>query len=292
MTPVSKNRIAAVLVATQIVISATYLMAKLALREFSPFSLGVFRFLISGAAFLALLKTNGRSLFPPVSDRRAFLLLAFLAVPLNQGLFLYGMKYSPTAHGALLYATTPIMVLCLSCLFLGERPTALKITGIAMGFAGIVLVLFDKGLHLSARTLKGDLLLVVAVLTWAVYTILSKKLLKKYSPLEVTGYALSVGSLMFLPIGLLSVIKQDYGNLTTTGLGSLLYLSLMTSVLGYLVWSWGLSKLEASKVSVFSNIQPIMAALLGWLFLGEPVTMRFALGAIVAIAGVVLTEQG
>jgi drug/metabolite transporter (DMT)-like permease len=292
MTPVSKNRIAAVLVATQIVISATYLMAKLALREFSPFSLGVFRFLISGAAFLALLKTNGRSLFPPVSDRRAFLLLAFLAVPLNQGLFLYGMKYSPTAHGALLYATTPIMVLCLSCLFLGERPTALKIMGIAMGFAGIVLVLFDKGLHLSARTLKGDLLLVVAVLTWAVYTILSKKLLKKYSPLEVTGYALSVGSLMFLPIGLLSVIKQDYGNLTTTGLGSLLYLSLMTSVLGYLVWSWGLSKLEASKVSVFSNIQPIMAALLGWVFLGEPVTIRFALGAVVAIAGVVLTEQG
>jgi drug/metabolite transporter (DMT)-like permease len=292
MNNTPKNRIAAVLVATQIVISATYLMAKLALREFSPLSLGVFRFLLTGAVFLLLLGIKRRPLLPPAGDRAGFLLLAFLAVPLNQGLFLYGMKYSPTAHGALLYATTPIMVLCLSCLFLGERPTLPKITGILMGFAGIVLVLFDKGLQLSARTLKGDLLLLVAVLTWAVYTILSKKMLKKYPPLEVTGYALSIGSLMFLPVGLLSVIKQDYGSLTMTGLGSLLYLSLMTSVLGYLVWSWGLSKLEASKVSVFSNIQPIMAALLGWVFLGEPVTLRFALGAAVAIAGVILTEQG
>jgi drug/metabolite transporter (DMT)-like permease len=63
-------------------------------------------------------------------------------------------------------------------------------------------------------------------------------------------------------------------------------------VLGYLVWSWGLSKLEATKVSVFSNLQPIIAALLGWVFLGEPITLRFAIGATVVIAGVFLTEKG
>ena len=261
MNNFSKKQIFTVLILTQVVISATYMMAKFALREFSPFSLGVYRFLLAGAVFAGLLFWRREFILPQKEDRKTFLLLAFLAVPLNQGLFLYGMKYTFAAHGALMYATTPIMVLLLSSLFLGERPTALKITGIALGFLGIILVLFDQGIHLSARTIKGDLLLIVAVITWAVYTIISKKLLKKYPPLVVTGYALGLGALM-------------------------------TSVLGYLVWSWGLSKLEATKVSVFSNLQPIIAALLGWAFLSEPITLRFAIGAAVVIAGVFLTEKG
>ncbi|MDP2807162.1 MAG: EamA family transporter [bacterium] len=292
MNNLSKKQIFTVLILTQIVISATYMMAKFALREFSPFSLGVYRFLLAGAVFAGLLLWRKKFILPAKEDRKTFLLLAFLAVPLNQGLFLYGMKYTFAAHGALMYATTPIMVLLLSSLFLGERPTVIKITGIALGFIGIILVLFDSGIHLSAKTIKGDLLLIVAVITWAVYTIISKTLLKKYPPLVVTGYALGLGALMFVPFGLPAVIRQDYGQITRNGILSLLYLALMTSVLGYLVWSWGLSKLEATKVSVFSNLQPIVAALLGWAFLSEPITLRFAIGAAVVIAGVFLTEKG
>jgi len=281
-----------VLISAQLAISGTYLMAKIGLREFTPLSFGFYRFLLAGLVFVALMAARGQLRLPQPGDRKQFLWLALLVVPLNQGLFLYGMKYTLASHGALFYSTTPILILVLSCLFLGERPTAPKVLGIALGFAGVLLVLSDRGLGLSRDTLMGDGLILVAVATWALYTILSKRLLTRYPPLYVTGFSLAAGFLFFVPVGLPAALRQDYAAVTRAGLASLLYLALLTSVLGYLIWNWGLSKLEASKVSVVSNLQPIIAAMLGWAFLGEPVTARFALGAALAMAGVFLTERG
>ncbi|MBU1356058.1 MAG: DMT family transporter [Candidatus Edwardsbacteria bacterium] len=281
-----------VLVSVQVIMAGTFLMTKLGLREFSPLALGVLRFGLTALVFAALLGMKKMYFRPDRKDRWTFLWLALFSVPFNQGLFLYGMKYTLAAHGALLYAATPIMVLCLSCIWLKERPSPLKITGIALGFAGVLLVLFEKGIDLSGQTLKGDILIFFAVLTWSVYTILSKKMLQKYRPLQVTGYSLMFGAVLFLPIGLLPILRQDYAAVTWSGLSSILYLALLTSVVGYLTWNWALSKIEASKVAVVSNLQPVFAALLAWIFLGEKITPNFILGAAVVAAGVILTEKG
>lgn len=291
MTREQRGTLAA-LAATQAVISGTYLMAKLGLRELEPLSLGLYRFLIAAAVFTALLAAKKQLRLPERRDRAAFLWLALLVVPLNQGLFLYGMKFALASHGALFYATTPIMVFVLSCLFLGERPTLAKAGGIALGFAGVLLVLSDHLSTISRETLKGDVLIIAAVATWAAYTILSKRMMARYRPLYVTGTSLTLGSLMFLPIGIYPAMAQDYSVVTWAGAASLLYLALLTSVLGYLVWNWGLSKLEASKVTVLSNLQPLLAALLAWFFLGEAITSRFLAGAAAVAAGVLLTERG
>lgn len=288
----NSRNILTVLILTQVVISGTYLMVKIALREFSPLALGLVRFLLAGGIFLGLLLLRRQLRLPEKADRAAFLWLAILAVPLNQGLFLYAMKYAWASHGALFYSTTPIMVLCLSCLCLSERPTRLKVAGIALGFAGLLLVLSDQGLSFSGKALTGDLLLFLAVLTWAVYTIISKRLLARYSPLYVTGAALGLGSLLFIPIGMPWALRQDFGGVSHAGWGALLYITVLTSVFGYLIWSWGLSRLEASKVAVVSNFQPVIAALLSWAFLHEPLTVRFFAGTAVVIAGVLLTERG
>jgi drug/metabolite transporter (DMT)-like permease len=281
-----------VLIATQLITSATYLVAKLGLREFTPFAFGCFRFTFAGLVYLAILKARGKFRLPERRDWPAFFWLAFVCVPLNQGLFLYGIHFTFASHGALFYATTPIMVLILSSLWLRERPTFLKITGVLLGFLGVLLVLFDKGIHLSPDTLRGDLLLLAAVFTWALYTIQAKKLLRRYSTLEVTAYALILGSVLFLPVGVPGAIRQDYSLITRTGVASLVFLAIMTSVVAYLVWSWALSKLEASKVAVISNLQPILSALLSWMILGEAITLRFVAGAAVVLAGVFLTEKG
>jgi drug/metabolite transporter (DMT)-like permease len=287
-----QRRALAVLIMAQAVISGTYLMAKLGLRELEPLAFGLYRFLIAAAVFTALLAAKKQLRLPRRSDWGAFLWLAFLVVPLNQGLFLYGMKYTLASHGALFYATTPIMVFGLSCLFLGERANLMKAGGIVLGFAGVLLVLSDQRIAISRETLKGDALILIAVATWAAYTILGKKILSRYPPLYVTGASLTLGFLMFVPVGLYPALRQDYSAVSWTGVASILYLALLTSVLGYLVWIWGLSKLEASKVTVLSNLQPILAALLAWFFLGETVTVRFLAGAAAVAAGVLLTERG
>ena len=290
--PVRNNTVLTILILSQLIAGSTYLVVKLGLREFDPFSLGLLRFLIAGTVFALLLKSRKDFRWFEKRDLGRFLVLALLAVPLNQGLFLYGMQYTLASHGALLYATTPLQVLGLSIIILGERPTALKVAGILLGFCGVILVLFDRGLAFARQTITGDLFVLGGVITWSLYTIYSKKLLARYRPLEVTGFSLTLGSLLFLPVGLPFVLRMDIGQVSRTGIFSLFYLAIMTSVVAYLIWSWALSKLEASKVAVISNLQPVIAAALAWVLFKEPVTVKFVLGTAVVLAGVIMAENG
>ncbi|OQA08487.1 MAG: putative amino-acid metabolite efflux pump [bacterium ADurb.Bin374] len=279
-------------VATQLITGSTYLFAKLALNEFGPMALGCLRFSITAAVFTLLLGWKKMLALPRPGDRGLFLALALLAVPLNQALFLTGQKYAPSSHGALMYALTPLMVLFLSGLFLGERITWPKLAGVALGFTGVATVLIERTADVSGKTLFGDALLFFAVVTWAVFTILSKKALTRYTPLEMTGTALTLGALLFLPVGGYALAVQDWTVVSSTGIGSVLYLSLLTSVVAYLVWAWALRLLEAGKVAVVSNLQPIIAVVLGWAFLGEPISTHFIAGTAFVISGVFLTQRG
>jgi drug/metabolite transporter (DMT)-like permease len=276
----------------QVFMSATYLMAKIALQAWPPLTLGLLRFAVSGLALLLLVRWFLPQQRIAPEDRRGFFWLALIAVPLNQGIFLVAMQYASAAHGALLYATTPLMVLALSLAFLGERLSWPKFGGIVLGFAGVLLILLERGLHFTAELVRGDLLLLVAVLAWAVYTILNKRMVKRYPPLFVTAQSLFWGFLLYLPLGVPAALHPGGGPVAMRHVLALVYMALVTSVFGYGMWSWGLSRLEASKVSVFSNLQPILAALQGWLFLHESLTWQLGVGMAVVLAGVVLTEAG
>jgi drug/metabolite transporter (DMT)-like permease len=236
--PKAQQRALWVLIIIQLITGSTYLVAKIGLQEFDPLSLGFFRFLISAVVFAAIFRQQRLLKWPDRRDRKLFILCGLLAVPLNQGLFLFGIKSTLAAHGALLYATTPMAVLMLSAVILQERPNTRKISGILLGFFGVAMVLLEKGLHFSLETFRGDALVSLAVLTWALYTIYSKQLLGKYPPLYLTGMSLMIGSVLFVPIGLPAILHQDFSRITIKGIGSLLYLSLLTSVVSYYVWSW------------------------------------------------------
>ena len=129
--------------------AGTYLAAKRALGELSAFELALARFTLSGAAFGALLWH--RRVRVARADLPALAALGVVAIPLNQGLFLTGLTFTTAGHAALLYALTPIFVLLLSRARLGERATLAKAAGIAVAFAGVVVVLFAR----SAVSLGG-----------------------------------------------------------------------------------------------------------------------------------------
>ena len=281
-----------VLVGVQLITGGTYLVAKLALQEFDPFSLACLRFLISGIVFVLILKIIDKLVLPERKDWPLFLWMALLGGPLNQGFFLFGIRFTYAAHGPLLYATTPMIVLCLSSAAGLERINVKKGIGVILGFLGVLLVLFDREISFGSQTLFGDALVFIAVILWGLCTLANKKLVKSYPPVQVSGLALSVGGLMFLPVGIPSLISQDYARVSATGILSVLYLALLTSVVAYLVWSWALVRMDSTKVAIYSNLQPIVAALLGWFFLGEVITLNFMIGTAIVIGGVILTQNG
>ena len=276
------------------VISAgTYLAAKRALAELSPFEVALFRFSLAGVFYAALWRWSGAPI--PRRDLLALAGLGVLAVPVNQGLFLYGMSLTTPGHAALLYALAPVFVFLFARWRLGERATALKIAGVALAFGGVVVVLAGRGavgLDIAGRGLVGDLLVLVAVVAWSIFAVAGKPYTERYGVLASTGVAIAAGSAAYLPFGLALSDPSAFGRASAGAWSSVLYLALAQSVLAYLLYYWALRRSDASRVAIWSNTQPVLAAGLAWALYGEAVTATFVAGGAMVIAGVVLTERG
>ena len=282
----------AVLVVQQFMASGTHIVAKVILQEVDPFTLTFARTLISAAAMGLILALRRGPLTVHREDYGMFVWLAFLGVPLNQFLFLYGLKFTIPSNAALLYATTPVIVLVFSHFFLGERLTRPKAIGVLLGFTGVSIVIFERGLSASMDYLFGNIMIFIAVLAWALYTVYGRKMIVRYGPIETSAISLIGGTILFFPLGIVSALHFPFGALTAGQWLQIGYLSIVTSVISYLLWYYALARIEAGKVALFSNFQPIIVTGLAVTLLGQTVTLPFVVGGCIALAGVVTAQFG
>ena len=274
----------------QLIAGGTFPIAKIAVSSIEPFTLALLRFGIASVAMLLIIVATGRVRKIERGDWLRFIMIGLLAVPLNQLLFLYGLKFTTAGRSALYYGATPIFVFLMAILYLNEKVTPLKIIGIAASFAGVAVIL--RGGRMDEGMLFGDFLVILAVIAWAAYTVFGKSLLRKYGSLTVTAYALIIGTLAYLPIGIIPAIRFDYSQVPDAAWLSLLYIATMTSVVSYSIWYWALARMEASKLAIFQNLQPVFAAILSMLVVSETFGFDFYLGGALVIGGVLITQRG
>jgi drug/metabolite transporter (DMT)-like permease len=285
-----RTRLALALAANQLLSSGTHLIAKGALFVLPPLSVALLRFLAASAVFLGWLCLRPAPVRVERRDRPAFLLLGFLAVPVNQGCFLFGLERSTASHAALLYALTPLVVLLIARRLLREERMLSKLAGTLVAFAGVAVILLERGLRHEAGLLTGDLLLLVAVVAWSAYTVLSKRMLRRYDAMTVTGWSIIAGTLLTLPALLVPGAIPRLASIPAAAWGAILYLAVATSVIAYPLWNYALRYMEASKVAIATNTQPILTAVLSWFLFGERFTPGFVLGAALILAGVTWVE--
>lgn len=287
---VRQRRLVYAALGTQTLISAgTYLVAKRALVEIDPISLVICRFVLAGSVFLGLLAVMPGKALPPRTLVPRLLWLGFLAGPMNQGLFFYGLARSRPAHAALLYALTPLFVYVLTALRGAERPRPRALLGIAVAFGGVVVLLLGRGLKEATGPLFGDLFILAAVLAWALLTVEGKKLIAEHGSLRVTSWSMVAATAEIVPFGLVFLNVAAVKNASSTALVAIAYLALLTSVISYLLWYYGLSKTDASKVAVFANLQPVATAVAAWVALGDPMTWEIFVGGALVLGGVRFT---
>ncbi len=220
------------------------------------------------------------------------ILLGILNVPINQFLYLQGLHYTTAENGALLYALTPAMVFLLTLAVHRERASKVKVLGIVIAFAGVAILMFERGATLQSDHTTGNLLIFVAVIAWSMFTMLGRPLVQKYGALPITGLNIIIGTLIFLPFGLLSGSMHYTLTATTTDWLEIGYLGLFSSVINYLLWFYALGKLETTKVAIFQNLQPVMTTILAILIFHIEITMQLAGGGALAMIGVILVQFG
>ncbi|MBI3765123.1 MAG: DMT family transporter [Ignavibacteriales bacterium] len=267
-----------ILLFQSLIASGTHIVAKIVVRDIEPVTLTMVRSVMAAVGLLviaAVRKTNFRIL------REHYVsigLLSALAIPINQFLFLTGIKYTTPANASLLYGTTPAIVLLVSHFIGKEKMTWKKSIGVAIAFCGILLVVFERGIDFRSDYTFGNGLLVIAVLAWSFYTVLGKQMIMKYGAFPTSAITMILGTVMFLPIGIIRVVDFNFSSLTMNHWMGLLYLSLGTSIFAYFLWYYALGKIEASKVAIFTNLQPILTTILAVVILGQTITTVFILG--------------
>ncbi|MBJ6759544.1 DMT family transporter [Myxococcaceae bacterium JPH2] len=280
----------AALLVQVLISSGTYLAGKRAMAELPPLTVVLWRFLLSGSVFVLLLCFTPGPVLPPRSEWKRIFVLGLLAGPVNQVLFFTGLARSSAAHAALLYALTPLGVYLASLLLGRERASARASVGIATAFTGVVVLLLGRGLESARGALMGDLLILAAVAAWVVYTTEGKPFASQFGPIRATAWSMTMAAVLMLPLTPWVMRWTQVKAASGAALGSIAYLGLLTSVVAYLIWYYALSKVPASRVAIFSNLQPAATAIAAWLLLNEALHWELAVGGGLVLAGVRLTQ--
>jgi drug/metabolite transporter (DMT)-like permease len=284
------GKVYALLVIQVLISSGTYLAGKRAMEELAPSTAILWRFLLSGPVFVLLLLFTPGPKLPPRAEVWKVLGLGLLAGPVNQLLFFSGLSRTPAAHGALLYAMTPLGVYVMSLLRGQERASTRATVGIFMAFTGVVVLLLGRGLASARGSLVGDLLIFGAMMAWVVYTTEGRPFASSHGPIRATAWSMVAATLLMLPLAPFALQPMQVLHASLTTKACIVYVALLTSVVAYLIWYYALSKVPASKVAIFSNLQPVATAIAAWVLLGEELHWALGIGGGLVLAGVRLTQ--
>jgi len=279
-----------ILLIQQFIGALCFPISKFGLAYIEPFTFAFYRFVISSVLLFILIKIKKFAIPIEKSDYWKIIGLGVLIIPFNQTFYLWGQSMTAAGHGALLFATVPIWVLVAAMIHLKERPHWRRIIGIIIAVVGVITIMTSGSIKLGSQYLWGDLIILFAVLCWVYYTVLGKPLVEKYGAIRITAYALISGSIMYLPFGFYHAARFNYSTVPFSAWWSVVYMAVGTSIVAYILWYWVLKYIEASRIAVFNNLQPIIASSVAYFWLNEPIGIYFIIGGIITLAGVIIAE--
>ncbi|MFO8072985.1 MAG: DMT family transporter [Polyangia bacterium] len=263
---------------------------KLALDEMGPFTSAGLRFAIAAATIAAWAAATGRP-FRLRPRQLAQVIVLAAAFSAQMGLLYLGLDRTYASRGLLLANLQPFFVMLLAHFFLaGDRINATRLGGVALGFAGVVLLMSDER-ALSGGLFPGDLLVGGSVLFWASSTVYMKLILPDFEPFQLVLFPMLFEAPTLLVAGALWDDPM-LGSPNAVTVLSLLYQGMLTAGLGFVIWSTLLKRYGAVSVNTYLFVVPIAGVALSGLVLGEPVATCEILGALVLIsAGVALVNR-
>jgi drug/metabolite transporter (DMT)-like permease len=271
----------------------SFVATKAVVAEISPVALIFARAGIATVFLTAALALRGSPPLPPRNALAPLAAMGFVGVAFHQTLQAHALTLTTAVSTGWLVGLTPIWSALLSAWTLRERFGPVKLLGLALGFAGAVVVVTRGGAApLGLPSTRGDLLILASTLNWALYTVLGHGTLKRLGPMRATAGAMLFGWLMLLPILVRAGAFRDYARLSPAGWAGVLFLGIACSGLGYLFWYRALARIEASRVAAFLYLEPLVTLGAAVAMLREPVSAATVLGGLLLLGGVVLVQNG
>jgi drug/metabolite transporter (DMT)-like permease len=281
--------------AAMAIAGSSVVVGKLLVDSFPVFLANALSLAISSVILLSLLFVQEKGI-PAIGRQEGLVLLyqALTGVFLFRVLLFFGLKFTTALESGIITSTTPAIIGLISFFFLRERLNWKTSAGIGLAVSGI-LIISVLGTSLKAASgidpLLGNLLVFGAVISEALFTVFAKAT-SKLTPLTTATSASVLGLLMFLPLALHEARSFDLGGVSLTGWLPIIYYGTVVSVLAWVVWFQGVSKVSASIAGVFSGVMPISAVLLSSVILREPFLWSHLIGVLCVLLAISLITIG
>jgi drug/metabolite transporter (DMT)-like permease len=276
-----------------IVWGINYSVVKIALEDLPPLSLNAIRFTIASLLLLIFLWIKERNLSIHREDISQLILLAIIGNTAYQLFFIYGISFTTAGNSAILYGTVPIFVGLLSSILGVEKITRRIWQSVIISFVGIILIIVSTGkaLAISSQSWIGDLLILGATICWATYTVLSKPLLKRYTPTKLTTLTIAIGTIPLVLISIPSLYIQRWDSVSTQGWLAITYSSCLAIALGYVIWYTGVSHVGNARTSLYENLAVVVGVAVAWIFLSESMSFLQIIGAVLVFIGLYIARR-
>lgn len=274
---------------TLVLWASAFVAIRLAMREYPAGSLALLRFLVAGIslALFRLVRPSGRLRLPARRHLPSLVMTGLVGITLYHVALNAGERSVTAGNASLIVSLSPIFTALFATMFLAERLGPLGWVGVLTGFAGAAVVSLS-GQSTVALSL-GSILVLLAAIAQAIYFVLQKPLLLRYRPLEVTSYAIWLGTIGLLPFA--GELWRTLGRASPGATASGIYLGLLPGAAAYLSWSYVLSRLPAGRAASTLYLVPPFAIVIAWLVLGEQPSPRALLGGSIVLLGVGLVNS-
>jgi len=277
------------------VYGTSYVVTRIVLHDVGPATLAVARLAIGAAIIvpLALARRPARDRLSR-ADRWSVFWMGVLGFAAAFGFANWGIAHSTATNAALLITVEPVSLILLSPVFLGERLSPRELIGALLTLVGATLIVLNgfPGLSLAlAPHWHGDILLVLSGLSYAAYSLIGRGILARHAALPVTAWSILWGLAAMAPLGALEWLGGHRPVWSSSAVWGTLYLAVVITALGYLVWNYVLERVEAPRLAVFINVQPVVGALLGVWWLREPLTVFTVVGGLLVLLGLHLAMR-
>ncbi len=292
----SKNSTAYILlILTTIFWSGNFIVGKAAsLYEIPPFTLNFYRWLFAG---LILLPFTIKELINKknyiLNNIGFFIILGITSITIFNSIVYYSLYYTQVISGVLMISTIPVWIIFISSILKIEKTNIFQIIGVALSLTGVIFIITKADIELVKNLdfNKGDLTMVVAMFSWALYSALLKKKKYEISQISLLEVVIITGLIFLIPI---YFIEMSMGHLVQLGKPfylTLTYVVLFPGLAAFFFWIKGISIIGANRAGAFLHLMPIMGAIMAMLIFDEKFMFYHFLGAIFIVSGITLSNK-
>ena len=274
--------------------AGAFIAGKIGVSELSAYGLTFFRFFFATILiFVILWKKEGKNWRLEREMWPLTILLGIVGMFGYHVLFFTALKYTTAVNSSMIGATNPLLTTILAAIFLGEILTWKRVLAILLALSGVVLTVTNGKLEalLKMSFNIGDLVMLLAVICWATYSVISKRAMGRVTPLKLTAHVFLVCVVMMIPFMIWEKIWLQIPHISWQGWTASIYMAIFPSVLGYLIQMTSIMRIGASRTAIFINLVPVVSMVLSYFILHETIGWFKVLTAGMIISGVYLSSR-